>query len=90
MDAFSPSPFQTSPRPTFGGAVGLEVNGVNRSLGNPTVYGLNIVMAGSRQTRAALVLETSNVEPGGIPHYAIIVGGPNTTGAANLAATTIG
>jgi hypothetical protein len=65
---------------TYSGApaVGLEVNGVNRS-GNPNalVRGIDIVNSGTAQTQWALGIETSVSHPAGKPKVGIMLAGIN-------------
>lgn len=75
----------------MGSAVGLEVNAVNRSgSGLLPTYGLNVVMYGDSTTGAAIVMETANTDPAAKPLYGMVLGGPQTTGAAHLGASSVG
>lgn len=65
-----------------GNAVGLEVNGVNRSGSEaPTVYGINVVNGGNAPTDAALMIETSLEEPEGKADYGVVIGHPGKPAA---------
>lgn len=58
-------------------AVGVEVNGVNRSGQSANVHGAYIANGGNAPTLAGLTIETSLSEPLGKPRYAIFLAGPN-------------
>lgn len=56
-------------------AVGVEVNGVNRSPAEANVHGVYIANGGTAPTKAGLTIETSLMEPAGKPRYAIFIAG---------------
>lgn len=58
-------------------AVGVEVNGVNRSPTEANVHGVYIANGGTAPTKAGLTIETSLAEPAGQPRYAIFLAGPS-------------
>ena len=65
---------------TYGGepAVGMEVNGLNRSgNGQALVRGMDIVNGGNAPTQWAIGIQTSNAEPAGQPRYGVVLGGPD-------------
>lgn len=58
-------------------AVGMEVNGVNRSGKNDAlVRGIDIVNGGNAKTQWAMGIQTSGAEPEGKPRFGIVLGGP--------------
>lgn len=64
---------------TYSGApaVGMEVNGVNRSgEGDRPVRGIDVVNGGNAPTEWAIGIQTSANEPAGKPQYGIVLGGP--------------
>lgn len=79
---------------SYGGgpAVGVEVNGVNRSGAPANVHGLYVSNGGNAQTRAAITVQTSLAEPLGKPRYGIMIIGEsdhNPTTAASEAGILI-
>jgi len=72
-------------------AVGMEVNGINRSGHYGLVRGVDIVNAGNAPTEYALGITTSASQPKGKPRYGIMLAGPRSgyTGVAPASRTGI-
>lgn len=71
-------------------AVGMEVNGVNRSGRFGLVRGIDLINGGDAPTEYALGIATSVTEPAGKPRYGIVLAGPAFGYAATAPASRTG